>query len=758
MSICKVPQEIESNLKMFVRMSTAAPENARRFLKMMVEGKHGALVQSYLTQISKELALTKPAHILPESQFLMGEPHVEKIPRVCFSIVAGMLDESDIKAARCVNTLFLRYFKPEAAEKTERAQIVLTQIRGCTAIASIQTLRRQVAELKECLPQYLGQNKTWTMADVLKLYLPSLKVLDLSQENLTLEDLRELLEAFKTISKTEPPKEIIKMGKQAGVFAVDIPRDDAQLLNDIAAEGKIFSEGEVISDHIDNFWTDVVLKLVRRPNVEVAELLEKFAGRMGLPAEMVFVNHSPDRAIFGEIEVFNLGRQNFELLFQEIKPFLELFCPKLKVLVMKVQIHAPLAEVAAIQQFFLTTDRKDTLVKLQTSADENEYQQFPVLMCQLLSCQRNLQEALSPYPTSSYKVLQLLADCCPDITSLSLYGASLQNDTQDQLDLFTHALKIVGQKCPRIKKMALVYFSERVLKACEGFRSTFEELRELSFFSDSLVLVLSPASLTRFLKSCPFLFSLRFIGEEFIRSGSCNYVVPFLPSCQPCLKEFTHFGILSDFDVWDLVSKCTPLTKLYLSAGQSGLCDEFKDIFILRSLNQKVSQKSASNVDLLKEFALLSHSTKESIFKGIPKDGVVSLASGRKNLMENGLHILKNCNEPYLGYTGSILNQHIKQALEEIGMKLGFNGPMGLMKPVFATSVAMFIINNAVDVLKSLQTNPNLFLSSHFHMKDIFGRALARMEKAKTKILAFPKEYGDAFGIKLAMPKKQSED
>lgn len=663
-NVYKAPLEIQSDLKQLVQLHSQG-RDTKTFYGKMVDGKHGALVKSYLTQISKELARQKPDYMLPEAG--RQKSRVETMPRDCFPIVAGMLDASDINAARCVNKLFLRNFKPLASERTERAQTVLNQIRGCTSITSIQNLRRQLTELKECLPQYLGQDKTWTMAEVLKLYIPSLKNIDLSHENFGIDDIRELLKAFEVISQTETPKEIVKMGKQAGVFAVDIPLGNRELLLDIAVTAGIFLAQDSIPQDMGVLWQEVVLKLLRRPNVEVAELLQMFSDRMILPAGDACIVYPPDHPIFGEIEVFNLGNENLELQLGEIKPFLESFCPKLKVLVMHIENQFELIE---FHKFFLTTDRQNTLLRLQTKevgegSNISLYPDISQYVCQLVCCQSKLQEALISFPISNGRILLLLADLCPNITSLSL-----RPGTDHEKELFLSGIISVVEKCPRIKRVMLVGVNDRAL---ENWRDPFRKLknlRELCIYNNQANF--SPKTVMRFLESCPSLQRLAFSGDKLSGNETPinDFVVSSLDTFHPELKELTiltNKNILSDYIVWDLVRRCRLLTKLWLNNERMVLQNAFRDVFQLRFINQQLQDKDVSHSRLLRDFLTLSRSAKESIYQGISWHfDIADAAWGKKKLLEEGPQLLARCVKAYTLYRGNLLEQQIQMSLAEI--------------------------------------------------------------------------------------------
>lgn len=604
--------------------------------------------------------------VLPQKVKVAGPAKrdlISDLPNVILYKVGGMLDGSDIRAVRAVNKHFNVQFTSNVKGES---QLLLNQVIGCTSLTSLKTLRRQLQELKLHYPNYLGEGKTWSLAEVLKLY--SLETIDLSQEVLTLADIEELMSAFDEIMKTSEPKKTVKIEKQAATFAYEIfTNEELQpRLLELAKSSKLFPESYVFPKAHLLLWETIVCALLREPAVKVAELLHDFRDLIGLQGDVFSAAY--EQGIFGSIEVLNLGMNNPTLDFRLIKPFLKGFCPRLKVFSVRSTNHR------MVQRFFSTTDRKDTLQYLNSGA--SMHNDISGALCQLISCQRNLEEALARFPISSYPELTLLADHCPRITTLALNADPLRQ-RQDEMGMFNAELSKVAQKCPNIEKLVLVHFYE--LEFVRHFSSVlkqFGNLKELFIFNavDGNLLLdnITSGSLKRLLSKCPQLRSLSIEGVSPIDLGNCvitDDVINFLPGVLPNLEELTAFSeqrILSDEAILRFVKNSPRLTKLNLRGSRNALSSLFTSIFQLRQLSRRLEDKNLLHRDFLKEFNKLPDPIKRSIYSGIAwhfkkEDGLYG-----KKLLEEDVFVLKRCTKPYFLYKGNLLEQQCQRTIAAI--------------------------------------------------------------------------------------------
>lgn len=591
------------------------------------------------------------------------------LPTPIYAIIGGFLSADDSKVLPCISKSFKKVITSEAP--TEATKRLLEIITGCISLTSLKTLRTQLRELKQFCPNHLGEGRPWTLAEVLRLY--SLKTIDLSQEKLTKEDLCELMDAFLEIINKDVPKKTVIIERQAAVFAYQIRKivEIRNTLVEMATRAGLFPQSSAIPIDYNILWKTVVCELIRKPVVEVAELLKDFPELLHPTEE--FVTDAYEQNIFGDIEVFNLGLSNPSVGFiKYVQPFLEAFCPRLKI------FKASYSEVnAPLSQFFATTHRKDTLTCLEISGNM-------WTPCQLFGCQRNLEVALKCLPISEYAELSLLADGCPRITHLSLNAVPYRTMAKKEREFFVKELVRVADECPKIENLTLVeFYNEELINSFRFIGGLFENLKELTIFNtiDGLrpEYSIRQETLKSHLLDCPQLRSLEFIGDGFHWTNILlnDSFIALIPEVQPELEELTVDSsdhTLSNYAIVNLVKHCPYLVKLNLHRYREMLQKVLESVFQLRRLNKKLSDKSVSSADFLKEFKKLNKDIIESIYWSIAWHFQKNDPSfGRRRLEEN-IQILNRCRKSINLFEGNLLEQHIERLLFHIESRLVLKG------------------------------------------------------------------------------------
>lgn len=129
-----------------------------------------------------------------------GSATLTGIPVECLTLVLSTCGQEETSSLACVNKAFAALFRPNH-ENSNAADVLLKQITGSTRLSSLKTLRGQAAQLKALNVPH-PEGKEWTISEVLKLY--NLKAIDFSQEDITEEDLNELLVALRDVHESTP--------------------------------------------------------------------------------------------------------------------------------------------------------------------------------------------------------------------------------------------------------------------------------------------------------------------------------------------------------------------------------------------------------------------------------------------------------------------------------------------------------------------------------------------------------------------------
>lgn len=598
-------------------------------------------------------------------KFQRDDRRMADLPRPFLFSVAGMLDEDDRSVLPCVSRLFKQTFTCALLSPTDKNAFILDRVRGCTVLTSLKTLRSQLNELKKHCPNYLGKDKPWTLSEVLKLY--SLKKIDFSQERVSLEDVRELMTAFLEITKSGTPKRTITIEAQAGIFASQIYRGEALRDRLIELAGVAGIKIDSSLTHQD-LWETVVCELIKKPTADVAKLMHGFPD-LYESENSICLTEPESRDIFGDIEIFNMGLVNRSLDFNEfIRPFLKAFCPKLKVFIMNCSDNSR----RLVENFFAAADRKDTLICLETSY-QVMYREITSNLALLFGCHKHLQQVLASHAISNYPELRLLADCCPQLTQLSLSAALLREKGARVKETFFRELGILSKKCLKIEKLTLVHVNEEELSGVFfAVGKMFKNLKELTIWNwgNNGAQRLTPATLRSFLLNCPPLGSLTFQGAGFNWENRIltDAVVSQFPLIQPELEELTVYSDinrLTDLAILRFVKNSLKMTKLHLNSSRKDLEEKFAVAFQLRRLNKILKEKKGTREMFLKEFKKLPSDVIKKIYDAITWHSGQRDHSFGKRLLEEDIHVLLRYSKPYTLFTGNLLEQEFARVLSD---------------------------------------------------------------------------------------------
>lgn len=568
--------------------------------------------------------------------------------------IGNRLSLTDQRNLACVCKLFATLFQVKDIPK-DRAKCVLEEVTGCSRLTSMQTLERQIRDLKKYYPE-----KQWTMAEVLKLY--SLKTVDFSEKGIEAHELQALLFAFMHIMESSEPKETIKIERQAGEFitsTVIYSLDKDQLLR--LAEKAGISIESVEKDNIDKFRLFMSYAFCDMPKIRAAEI---FADSLGdIYNNVIFIRKPCEQPIFGYIETFNVACNNITLAFnQTLRSFFQGFCPRLKSLCMNFTPQDSLL----VETFFLAENRRDHLTHLKTGLHylgDISWSQY-----ELLSCQKNLEDVFSGRSIVVLRDIARAGSGCRKLRQVSLDFGQLNLHRVTKKE-FQDVLLKFAENCPDIEELCLNELpkdEEMVLFVAKLFKN----LNKLTIVFDPN---LSEKLVISFLSNCPSLKTLIFHGEQFDLWDVHLERLLFQLCNRHSQLEFLTLGFAQDMFtsriLLNFVSNLPHLKVFTPSLPEPESYARFSPVLDVRQCYQKVKEQKCSGKELITELKKLGPENYSLFLTGLYYNGLASLENAEK-IIEEDVGILEKCRRKVFSLKGNIIEQFFTRAFAMLDSKL----------------------------------------------------------------------------------------
>lgn len=590
-----------------------------------------------------------------------------KLPTVLLSRIGSYCEMKDVPSLSRVNKLFAQIFSGKQEAGRPAAQVLLEQVKGSRTITSVKMLGQQLKGLQRYCPHYLGEVRPWTMAEMIKLMLPSLKVIDLSKEKMDTRELKEFLDIFDEVAKTCAPLET-KTGKSIEVKYGELTvlqalSDEQQIvLGDKLAPGLLdLINGAEIAENQDQLIkalkeaTDITHakfnELKKTPYAFLALLQELFPD---IPFEVT--STEVEQEIFGDIKIIKFGAIHFaadlatvdakEKFSQDIKRdfnrLLKSFCPNLS----HLTLFAPIIDLSFIKDNFL-----HSIVHIDQGQAFAHHMQSTVPF----ELNSSKLEYLSTSAFESPRTFRARAEACPNIKNAQI-GAF----DHDANDVLINAIHKQAENCPHIQTLEFYMGYSNLEDEKELFEALkkFKNLRELKISGQIegrgglLSLLAHMRNLTRL--------------DLDVSWFNMDKTLAFLPGLVPNLEELTITDVNIPARFFTVLMQLPKLKEFIIRNPPFyvKLEEEYvtlrSTILSLRSLSSKLKEEDCPGRELFEALQKLPPNVLHDIYYYTwVHCGMPNIPHFGKKSLEQDIGILRILSKPFVSLKGANLLEQL---------------------------------------------------------------------------------------------------
>lgn len=599
---------------------------------------------------------------------------IEQLPGELLSKIFSFCGTADIPSLSRVNRTFTQIFNEK--REVDAAQMLLEQIESCQTITSVKILKQQLKGLQRYCPNHLGESKQWTLAEVLKLMLPSLKAIDFSKGAVSSQEVKELLDAFKEVSQTASPIKgtILKYRdvnpalntEQLNALFFRLLPDEMNSIHQAQQEGNLERESELY------------LGLEEKKNAKLKALKEYPQNYLAILQELFpeqqfeVLDYTYQR--FGNIQYLDFGPFKIVQAHEQIEgPFLRLgalgslllnFCSKLRYFTaIPNSAEIELALLESINKYFL-----DSIAHINLRSNHSYI--FPVAS---EFNNRNL-ECLSLDNLERPEALLARAEAYPHLKNVQIF-AVWPNAHQ----ILIKAVNRLAENCPRIETLELMcdYTDAEDVRSLIEALKKFKQLTKLTIIGpinkeevESLLKTMK--NLKRLDLDLPALTTAYLLGHIHI-------LVPHLESLafRNDAARILYFTPITT-NLFDVINQLPKLKEISIDNPSSNVLERLRSTFecvqmqrnnipLLRNLSQKLRAKDYPGREMFGELQKLSPKVIEDLYYFTwVHAGMPDIPDYGKKILEHDIGILNTITHPFVSLHGSnLLEQLARKQVEQ---------------------------------------------------------------------------------------------
>lgn len=574
-----------------------------------------------------------------------------ELPKALLSKVASFCDVADMPYLSRVNKAFAQTFSQKDAIGRPAAQVLLEQIKGCRTITSLGMLKQQLKGLQRYCPNYLGEGKTWTLAEVIKIMLPSLRAINLSRGNVSDQEKKELFDAFDEVSKiAEPVKEktikflVVKCGElslQEALSPEDVDKVTRKILPEFYARlTEIQQLGNIVGLmlFIEEYMPKLQAKkkeVEENPCAYATLLQEVFPDRTFSVVDTEVV-----RKIYGDIQIVNLGFLPPELTMETARgenakrglfyQVLKAFCPNLSHITVSVMVDLE----------FIKDNYLHSIVHINVGGVG-----FPFRVPVPPELNSPKLEYLFTGTKESAEDVIARAEVCPHLKNAQI---SFEGDKQGSM---INALNRLVENCPNIDTISVSFHGTAqadeivVVEILKKFKN-LKELTIQGYIDEKTILSL--LNHTRNLKHLHLNLDSLYTSTDLIER---------LPDLVPHLETLTLRELPMS---WSSIMRLPELKEFSLSFDDTDDDLYRNTVVLLKNLSRRIQKKDCPGRELFDELQKLPPNVLKDVYYFTEAyTGMSNIPDYGRKLLEQDIRILRTFTKPLVSLKGKNLLEQL---------------------------------------------------------------------------------------------------